>query len=106
MKQGDDRMKVNVALWGGSSYVHPDESTVYPSLKDALNDWSDMQTFQRTRDGLGAPCWGDVDIDAGQGYTYVGYAWMHDGSDDDPIGAYPDYVLRLGIRGGLRWESA
>jgi hypothetical protein len=97
-------MKVNVTLWGGHSYVWPDEVTEYPSLRDALNDWSDMQTFNRTRDGLGAPCWGDVDVHADQGYTYVGYAWL--ATDYDPIDTYPDYVLRLGIRGGLRWERA
>jgi hypothetical protein len=99
-------VNVRAILWGGSSYVWPDRSTPYTSLADALRDYDDMRTFQRTRDGLGAPCWGDVDVPEPAGRTYIGHAWIADGTDDDPIGSYPDYVLVIGRRSGIRWERA
>jgi len=97
---------VRAILWGGYSYVWPDQSAPYPSLADALADWSDMRTFGRTRDGLYAPCWGEVDVPEPEGRTYVGHAWLADEDDDDPIASYPDWVLVIGRRDGLRWERA
>jgi hypothetical protein len=105
---------IRVTLWGGLSYGHTDESFPVSSLAQALDMWDDRRSSNGHRkcvdiaaDGTESyvycPCWGDVNHE--DGGTYVGMAWYVD-DDTDPIGEYPDKVLVLGPRGGLRWQNA
>lgn len=109
------RRVLRVTLWGGASYGHADESFPVASLAQARDMWIDRRDSNGHRrcldiaaDGTESyvycPCWGDP-IDAGE--WYAGYAWYVDPDDtDDPIHDYPDMVLRVGPRGGVRWERS
>jgi len=109
------KRQLRVTLWGGASYGHADESFPVRSLSQARDMWIDRRDSgghrrcldiapDGTEDYVYCPCWGDpTDL----GYWYAGYAWYVDHDDDtDPIGSYPDMVLRVGPRGGLRWERS
>ena len=106
-----------VTLWGGASYGHADESFPVSSLAAAREMWIDRRDSGGHRKSLDiaadgtesyvyCPCWGDTPACESDGW-YAGYAWAAAPDDDtDPIGEYPDYVLRIGPRGGVRWERA
>ena len=106
--------QLRVTLWGGASYGHADESFPVRSLSQAREMWMDRRDSNGHRrcldiaaDGTESytycPCWGDaIDPD----YWYAGHAWYVDADDDDPIHDYPDMVLRVGPRGGVRWERS
>lgn len=97
-------------MWGGYSYSWGETADEYPSLRSALEDWADRRRTQRTPDGLYCPTWGDVPWPEPGERTTVGLAWYpcphrdHDPNECNLVESYPDAILTLGPRGGLRWE--
>jgi len=85
-------LKVTACIWGGNSYAWG-EPEPYPSLKAVLED---VAEDYRGKDGLLRPCWGEW-----QPGDYI--AWISVGPD---YLDYPDYVIEVGPRKGLKLVRA
>lgn len=88
-------------LWGGHSYTWGDEAEPFATLADVAEEYRD-----RSRSGATYfPCWGEVDWPGDGETATIGYLWCHvEGQDDgrDYVGGYPDAILVVGPRGGVR----
>lgn len=91
-------MRVYAVVWGGSSYAigEPEE---YRSLR-ALLEYIDCR-YDPYR-----PVWGEWEAD-----DYCAHVWRATGRELEDVGPgtgneYPDYVVRVGARGGLHVEQA
>jgi hypothetical protein len=108
-------MRIAAILHGGASYAFPDSPSEYPSLSAALYAWDDRRSsngWRKCADDDGRlvyfPCWGDAPASAvdEDGSWSAGYAYVMTDEDEDAseyVDVYPDYELRVGPRGGLRW---
>ena len=88
-------------LWGGHSYTWGDEAEPFATLADVAEEYRDRQRSGATY----FPCWGEVDVPADGETATIGYLWRHvPGQDDgrDYVGGYPDAILVVGPRGGVR----
>ena len=88
-------------LWGGYSYTWGDTAEPFATLADVGEEWRD-----RARSGATYYlCWGEVDVPENGETTTIGQVWRHlAGHDDgrDYVGGYPDGLLVIGPRGGVR----